>query len=427
MKTKSTFTRFVENFLLLLFLSSAFVTSGYALSTTTFSNYFYAFAGLLVLFSATKIILVGRFQVEKTNKIIIYIVILLLLTSFPSLLLNPSENNFLTWVKFIIVITYAAVFVLRYKIEDAAKMYVKMILILTCISLTVYVAINFGSVEISLPQFTNINGMLYKNGLVFFVYDNFLQWRNPGPFWEPGIFGSYLFVALVVNGIFLKKFYSFTTLILTLGLVSTMSAASFLLFGFFIMLLIVNHKNSSFILQYLIFLLLFLVITIFSIYISNILDFLIHFIPTVFSKFINDSLSVTDRISSPIVNIDIFLSKPISGYGLSGYLYEYVRITDSAQTSTSTAFLAAFGIAGFLYTLIWMVAIFLVKKLTFSTKIILIISILSILNKEPHIFFTLTYIMIFYIVKESSFNSISISHLRRQVLNSNSTYLVSRS
>ncbi len=341
----------------------------------------------------------GKYQNTKKSQVVIISAAALIASSLPSLIFNASIENIQSWMKFNIVIVSAAVFVLTYEIKNAALMYIKAMTYLSSVSLMVYAVANLGILNINLPEFTNVNGMLYKNGLIFFVYDDFLMWRNIGPFWEPGIFGSYLYAALLINIVYLGRIKSTSNAILIIAMITTMSAAAFMLMIFIPLIYLTNKTNKSTAYQAVLFIPTIALSAGFLYNLDYLAEIADNLIPSVFSKFLYGGISVSDRLESPITNMNIYLSSPVAGYGLTGFLDEYVILTDSPQTSTMTALLSAFGITGIIYTLLWIVAVLMNGRSTIIAAIIVLISVAVVLNKEPHYYFTLTYIIMFYMLK----------------------------
>lgn len=391
------------SFMLVLF-ASIISTSGYPLTTTEISKNFYIFTGVLILMYGFKVAILGKINKNKKIQVINWVAIGLIAVSLPSLVMNAGIDNVLAWIKYVIVILFASIFAAAYNAQTAAKLYVRVMVALSLISTTVYLLVNFFGLELTLPQFINQNDMLYKNGIVFFVYDEFLQWRNPGPFWEPGIYGSYLFVALVIN-LFVRKFNSLSSIILIVAMISTMSAASFILLGLIALLLLTKNEKSSMAVRIATRCVMAVILLVGILHYEGLIETVSDSVPSVFGKFIIGSESVTDRLDSPMTNIDIFLSSPLFGYGLAEYLNEYQRLTMSAQTSSLTALLAAFGVFGILHTLIWIIGIIMMGGVNITNKMILITAIIFILNKEPHYYFTLSYIIMFYITSMHLFPS----------------------
>lgn len=117
-----------------------------------------------------------------------------------------------------------------------------------------------------------------------------------------------------------------------------------------------------------------------------------------FGKLVVETASSTERIDSPRANLAIFYEYPIWGSGLGRVNDLYAQITKGAQTSTITYALAAFGLSGISFILMWIIGIFRIKFLDIFLKILITCLFLIILNKEPHIFFSATYILMFYFV-----------------------------
>lgn len=270
------------------------------------------------------------------------------------------------------------------------------------ISLIVYVLVNGLQIDLPLPQYRNVKDMPYLSGYVFFVYDNHLTYRNMGPFWEPGIFGSYLAVALLLlvstKGRYKKIFFA----ILSLCMISTMSTASSL----FLLLAIgywLTVGYSSVMLRFLMMLIGIIFIILIVFYLPQILVSLADALPSLFSKFTaEDSASISERVASPITNIKLFFMNPYFGLGLAQQLENYKIYTDAAQTSTSTFFLSSFGGMGVIYTLSWLYGVIKQNGISLMSRFIILIFVFSILNKEPHYYFTLTYIILFYLVKRET-------------------------
>ena len=111
------------------------------------------------------------------------------------------------------------------------------------------------------------------------------------------------------------------------------------------------------------------------------------------------------RLGSMTANMELFQKNPVFGLGLAGANIEYtnqlLRLGVHGQTSTSLYYMAAFGVGGIVYTLVYVLSITgLVKrkKLTTASAWILIISILYVINKEPHTLFVFTYCFWFYLI-----------------------------
>jgi len=86
-----------------------------------------------------------------------------------------------------------------------------------------------------LPLVTNINNVNYYNGFIAFAFAGYGVDRNTGIFWEPGIFSSFLILALVFvildSPVKRKRFsVAIDVILFAIGIVTTNSTAGYLLF-----------------------------------------------------------------------------------------------------------------------------------------------------------------------------------------------------
>jgi len=184
----------------------------------------------------------------------------------------------------------------------------------------------------------------------FVIYTMELGWqteiaRNSGPFWEPGGFGVFIYLAFIFNLIKQGTFFNKKNVIFILTLISTQSTTAYLAFFVFCSLYILLTKKVS-----TSFLLLPIIIVI-SISLYSSVDFLGMKI----ENMINDSQTmgkqqVYSRVVSGNVNVDRFLSSPIFGIGRF-----YVDEDDfSPGNNGTTLLLAEFGIIGFFFYFLYM-------------------------------------------------------------------------
>ena len=113
------------------------------------------------------------------------------------------------------------------------------------------------------------------------------------------------------------------------------------------------------------------------------------------AKLSSEHIASSERGFAFIHNIGIFAENPLLGAGF--------KITDSmmqhyADTSTTTYFMSLFGIMGVSYTVFWIIAVLRQKKLNLYSKILVLIVILSIINKEPHGLILFTWCTLFYLL-----------------------------
>lgn len=367
--------------------------------STVPGNLFHAALIVPILGIFSYLVITKKLAFLLKNKLSLALYLFLIFLSLVSTLVNAEIYNVSAMLKLWLVITFAYLITSSFHAEAFIRTSIYMMTFLSVVSLIVYVMVNFFGYELSLPIYINSNNRLYLSGYLFFYYD-YQSIRNLGAFWEPGIFGTYLTLSLfcVLNMSFPHKKKCFC--ILLIALLSTMSTAAVvfvsLLFLFWLTLKIKGDYQQ--VLLLLVFSLFFLVL---FININQIISFLIEFNPQMFSKLSGteaNSISIVERIESPLANVDVFLGNPYFGLGLGGQAIEYERLTTSSQTSSSTVYLSSFGIFGGVYSMFWLLGIFRQKSLNFIAKIILIAFLFSALNKEPHLYFSMTYIALFYLL-----------------------------
>jgi O-antigen ligase len=219
-----------------------------------------------------------------------------------------------------------------------------------------------------------------------------------GVFWEPGIYSSYIAIGMMFEIFYQKKTSVLSLLLFSICILTTNSTAGYGLFIIAVLMLVA--KKSSKCVTMLLSLLLLIIAVIFLNNRVALLNLLIERNPLVFSKLLlmNDNVSFLDRMQSPLFNIRIFLKSPIFGMGLGKVDSYYSAFTRSSQTSTSTFYLAAFGILGIVPTVMMICGLLRNKKIGLTMRVLQVIMFTIILNKEPHIFFTATYIILFYMI-----------------------------
>lgn len=247
---------------------------------------------------------------------------------------------------------------------------------------------------------TNFNGAVYHNGGAYFLlmgWDGIPIDRSMGPFWEPGLFASFLVMALIFEISYRKQATRTWVIIsLVLGVYIAQSTAGFLLVIPALALFV--FKRRSAISRVIAFIFSLLIMVAFS-QLETIISRLAGLDPEVFGKLQDDAIQSSSRFNIFDLNIRIFGDSPLLGWSFEGADQEVLsRMTSAgvaAQTSTSTYFLAALGIVGVVYTLGWF-SILRHRRLSVSERIIILTCFLIIINKEPHTAILVTYTLLFY-------------------------------
>lgn len=253
---------------------------------------------------------------------------------------------------------------------------------------------------------TNYNGAVYNNGLVYFL---FVGWdgtpidRSMGPFWEPGLFASFIVFALFSEISFrtgpVRK-WIFVSLVL--GIIVAQSTAGFLLVIPALALILLKRRSA--ITGFIAYLASLLALIAYS-QLESIIRGLIAIDPELFGKLEQEALQSSTRMNVFDLNLDIFSESPLIGWGFEGANQEvWSRMATTgvaAQTSTSTYFLAAVGVVGLLYTFGWF-AVLLDTNISVSERVTILICILVIINKEPHSAILVTFVYLFYFLSRMS-------------------------
>ena len=191
-------------------------------------------------------------------------------------------------------------------------------------------------------------------------YDNIGIDRNIGTFWEPGLFATFILIAIILELWNKNKTSKLTILIFLITLYTTKSTYGYLMLvpiSFELLTKVLNKRFSFSLTIFLITIVVFL-----NYKLNDFISWLVQINPRLFSKLIDESNSFNARIESPLTNLRIFENNYLFGAGLGNTENLFSNMTIGAQTSTSTYFLAAFGFLGIAYTLLFIYGILSYKE-----------------------------------------------------------------
>lgn len=288
------------------------------------------------------------------------------------------------------------------------NLYIKILSILSVISLIVYFYVNFiGSLGWSI--FTNSNDVSYYNGFINFVMVHSPE-RNTGVFWEPGIFSTFLIIGILFETIFKPQTNWYIVFLFLVTNITTLSTASYFLLIILILIGVNRSKNSLY--RVLINIIIFIIMVFVWTYQVNIVNTLANYFPSIFGKLDVMNGSVTTRIMGPWVDVNIFIENFFTGVGFSEYQLAWREIASSygvvSQTSTLTYFMATLGVVGMIYVISIFYGILTFDSIKVMQRIFLLILFLFILTKEPHQNNLLMNTILFYFIggKELIFNDL---------------------
>jgi hypothetical protein len=385
----------------LLLTATVAILSGYALSTAGLDSGF-------VLVSALGILLLYSLVSDSWRYAPWDARVWLWFAFSVSILASAIADRSPAKVSNLLVLAYislALVITMLVDFRNFIEVFLHTMRILTIIALVAHVAFIGYGISPPFERVVNVNGVVYANGyLVFLIFwGDAVVPRTMSIFWEPGLYASFLTFAIIFELCFRNARPRRISLILfTAGILISMSTAGYLLLLLLAMLWYFRGVRQGRPLPFLVSIAVGL-----WLYIQGgaIVESLVSFNREMFYKVQNSDFFGGTRWQSPLLNLKIFADSPILGSGYGGasatYAAGMVRGNIAAQTSTSTFYLAAFGIPGFLYSASWIVSVLNLRGPNVYARGIILFCILIILNKEPHDTILVTNCLLFYFVGES--------------------------
>lgn len=338
---------------------------------------------------------------QKMNR---YLVVYygLIISCFFTILYNQDVFKYTSYMRFIFVITLAFSITQVISFYKFIDIYIYIMKIIVIISLIVYVLVNVFHFTMPFPIVMNINGTAYYNGVITFMMTHATE-RNIGVFWEPGIYCSFLIIAMVIEICFKKKMSKFNVVLFLVAVLTALSTAGYLLLPFIgVLLFNRNRKRNSYI-TIIINVIFLIIFTFIAFQIDNIVFALYNSFPYVFGKVINMSGSFLTRVSGPAIDWNIFIKSPLFGVGFVNYQTIWRELASGvgviAQTSTITYFIATLGIGGGLYLYLVVNGIFKLPNLNVIAKLSILMIFIFIVTKEPHQHNVTIFIFLFYFLK----------------------------
>lgn len=263
------------------------------------------------------------------------------------------------------------------------------------------VAIAFVGLNVPLALVQNNNGVVYRNGLAFFLIDiaGAPLPRAMGVFWEPGLFASFLLIACLGELFLVDRAPDWRRIsIYIVAILCTQSTAAYLLLVPLVVIFLVRRPGPKSGLVFAAFAAATIVI---YLNVNQILATLVAYQPAVFGKIDDGGLFSETRWNAVLLNLSLFASSPFVGLGLGGATEAFRGSMGAgirAQTSTSGFLLAALGVAGSAYSVGWIWGTWRLKHLSLYARAGIALVLLVIVNKEPHTTLVFTYCLLFYLL-----------------------------
>jgi hypothetical protein len=187
--------------------------------------------------------------------------------------------------------------------------------------------------------------IVWPTNLIFCFHECVLaEFRNPGPFWEPGLFAVFLNLALIFNLINERKLWTRKNIVLALALISTFSTAGYI--AFFVLLFSYYIVDQS--LGKKILLTAVLLPVVLTLYFS--LEFLSNKVEQNISM---ASTTTSSRFGSALIDITDFSASPFIGWGRGVMRYGGRSFSffseDQHRNNSVTDLLATYGLFIFLF------------------------------------------------------------------------------
>lgn len=267
------------------------------------------------------------------------------------------------------------------------------VVILAAFALLHFALVNILKIEMFNYEFVSFNSVKYRLGLFAVSSPNYmysgLWYASLSIFWEPGIFASILLLAISCQTVGINEYNSKQIIVMSIALVTTFSTAGILLLPVALVPMIFKSNSKSNILICIA----VIATTFILIFCSgDVINALVSFNPSIFGKLANlNLLTVSTRLEAPLINLRLFFESPFTGLGLveasDAYAREVLlRASVDAQTSTSTFYMAAYGVLGAVLSLLPAIGVMRLKQIPFVRRLLLIVLLYTILNKETHIF-----------------------------------------
>jgi len=299
---------------------------------------------------------------------------------------------------------------------DFANTYIKLLAILSAISIPFFLINQFGYYGIKINEGLTKTFILYTSTQKS-IYDMSPFVRNSGMFWEPGAFAGYLNLALLFVALKNRGFkignYSKEIIWITVGLITTMSTAGYLVFSLILIIYVLqNYRWGKFVLLPIVVLILFFAFSKFK--------FLGKKIESQFTQAVEMSggkVSNT-RFGSLVMDWQYIKARPLIGNGLSArtrYRFNPSVVLKEGNIGNGNGmsnFIAYWGIPFFLF---WIFGFYKFSyKVSGSKKISLIVVLIVflILQGEQFLNFPLflAFFSIPYMIRVSRKQKLNLSY-----------------
>lgn len=276
--------------------------------------------------------------------------------------------------------------------------YEKVMSCVTIIALIGYFFVNVLGIGSGLPKFVNINGEVYR-GVFIFNFIERLPERNCALFWEPGLFATALTFALIFELIYKEKKSLLRMALFVAGIVTANSTAGYVMLALLLVLASMKIKPKQKPVKVILSVCQIAIVIVAVAVFLNLDKILIASGLSqnkAFAKLMSGTLSESQRGRAIQDSFASFKKSPLFGNGA-------VKISQSmsyvADTATSIYAMSIFGVLGCGYSIFYIIGVLKQKEVSLLTRLVLLVIVFGVLNKEPHLDLLFTWIFGFFLLK----------------------------
>lgn len=145
---------------------------------------------------------------------------------------------------------FSAYFIVKVLEDRFLITYIKILYYIAILSLVIYFfilfvpEINAFLINTLVPFFNILNPSNDSTFILFYTFAYAGEFRNTGPFWEPGAFGGYLIIAYIFNYLYYNRLFNKTGIVFLITILSTFSTTTYLgLFVFLFFMLLAKSQT----------------------------------------------------------------------------------------------------------------------------------------------------------------------------------------
>ena len=300
-------------------------------------------------------------------------------------------------------ISLCATFVFSYLFSKACsmkyfvKIFQEIFIRISIVDLLFYFVLQYIGQFSAFPEIVNSNGVVYKIGFIFNYMKN-VPIRNCGVFWEPGLYATAIIISLLFEYIFVERMSYFRIIVLHICMFTTFSSAGIVLLLICDLLLLkeilykfMEKRIAIVVLSVFLVALVILLLNSDSVLIAlglNNHEF--------YYKLMSSNTKNSSRVLAISHNMELFRTNPLLGAGI---VKSYANTHLVEDTSTTTFMMSELGIIGVIPTIGIIYSVFK-QHISYIEKIIIVVMLLIIINKEPHMNLVLIWTLMFYMINE---------------------------